>query len=363
MLIKNAILPSGELIDIRTTDGLIEEISKHLPPQSHEIIDLKAKYYISAGWIDIHTHAFPKYPPYFAEADEIGVYQGVTTLVDAGSSGANDIDEFFEYSKTCKTDVFSFLNISKLGLSSLSELKKLQDIDGERIKEALEKHDKFIIGLKARISASVVGNNSILALKKALEFKEDFKLPLMVHIGSAPPKIDELLELMGQNCIITHSFNGKSNNLFSSSESIEKLKKAIDRGLKLDLGHGSASFDFTIAQKASNLGINIDSISSDIYTVNKEKGPVYSLANVMSKFLILGYALEEIIKKVTENPAKLLNLSDRGVLVPGKKADFTIFDIEEGEFPFIDSSGTVKNSTLAIKVKYVIKDGKLIKGD
>lgn len=364
MLIKNGLLSNGKSINIKIVNDVIFEISSNIINGLGEnTIDLENKLYISPGWIDMHVHAFPKYPPYYAKGDDIGVYQGVTTIVDAGSSGSNNIEEFFQYSKRCKSDIFSLLNISKIGLERLNELADLENIDENSLEEAIRKYKSFVIGLKARISASVVGENNINPLKQALEYKNKFKLPLMVHIGSAPPSIKNIIDLMDENCIITHSFNGKENNLFQSEENIKKLKIAIKKGLKLDLGHGSASFNFNIAEKAKDLGIFLDTISSDIYIKNKEEGPVYSLANVMSKFLIMGFSLEEIIEKVTKNPAKILNLKDRGTIEIGKKADFTIFQLKKGNYIFYDSMGNRKFSNILISPEFVIKNGVLIKGD
>lgn len=358
MLIKNAKLINGDLLDILIEDSIIKTLGKNLEYKGNTI-DLQGKYYVSPGWIDMHTHAFPKFPPYYAYPDDIGIKRGCTTVVDAGSSGANDIGEFYEYNKKCITDIFAFINISKVGLARLDELSDLSLIDKEAIINSYEKYKDFIVGLKARLSASIVGENNLIPLGIAKEVSKELALPVMIHIGSTPPEIGEILDMCHDKHIVTHALNGKSNNIFKDEITIEKLRRAKERGLLLDIGHGSASFSFEMGRKAKELGIEFDSISSDIYVVNMEKGPVYSLSSVMSKFLHLGYSLEEIIDKVTRVPAKILALNDRGVIEPGKKADLTIFHIKEGEFPLRDSSGNIEKANKLIEEVFVVKDGSL----
>ncbi len=358
MLIKNAKLTNGKITDIFIEGNLIRNIGKNLN-YNCEILDLEEKYYVSPGWIDMHTHAFPKFPPYYAYADDIGIKRGCTTVIDAGSSGAIDIGEFYEYSKSCITDVFAFVNISKVGLGRLDELSNLNLIDKDALLEAYEKYKDFIVGLKVRLSASVIGKNNLIPLDIGKEVGEKLDLPIMIHIGSTPPEIGEILDMCQEKHIITHALNGKSNNILKDNITIEKLREAKKRGTLLDIGHGSASFSFDMGRKARELSIEIDSISSDIYVVNMEKGPVYSLSSVMSKFLHLGYELEEVIDKVTNIPAQILHLTDRGLITIGKKADLTIFHIKEGDFPLRDSSGKIERAKKLIEEVFVIKNGKL----
>lgn len=149
--------------------------------------------YVSSGWIDMHVHAFPAFDPYGDEIDEIGVKQGVATIVDAGSCGADRIGELAASGERAKTNLLAFLNISRIGLSRIDELSRLDWLDGERVSEAVARYPDLIVGLKARISRSVVGDSGIAPLRVARELSASTGLPLMVHIGSAPPAIEDVL--------------------------------------------------------------------------------------------------------------------------------------------------------------------------
>src|SRR5699024_3606213 len=120
------------------------------------------------------------------------------------------------------------------------------------------------------------------------KFSNDTGLPLMVHIGSGPPAIQNILELLQKDDVITHFLNGKANNLFDrEGKPLPELQRAIDRGVHLDVGHGNASFSFTVANQAKANEVHFDTISTDIYRKNRMYGPVYSMSSVLTKFLYL----------------------------------------------------------------------------
>lgn len=356
-LLKNVTLVNGEKRDIVIQDGIIVEITEDYQG-SGDIIQTPLDCYVSPGWIDLHTHAFPKYPPYRAMPDEIGIQTGVTTVVDAGTCGADCIDEFYQLAENSKTRVLAFLNISRIGLKEINELSNLDNISLEAIEKTVKEYPNFVIGLKARMSASVVESSGIEPLRMAKIVSETTGLPLMVHIGSAPPKIEDILPLLDRGDIVTHCFNGKSNNMFDSDGlPIPELQTAIERGVALDIGHGTASFSFDVAKQAREAHIQFDTISTDIYNGNKENGPVFDMATTLSKFLALGYSLPDIIRAVTEKPAKLIHRNDLGQMKPGAVADFTLFRIVEEEKTFIDSSGKTLTFPIHLQVKAVIRGG------
>src|SRR5699024_5745100 len=134
--IKNARLISGDKVNIVVEDGLIKEVGKDVQGNG-QVLHVEDDLFVSAGWIDLHTHAFPKHEPYCAHPDDIGYRSGVTTVVDAGSSGADDIDEFIAMTSECKTRVLAYLNISSIGLVVRNELHDMENINVEKIKQAL----------------------------------------------------------------------------------------------------------------------------------------------------------------------------------------------------------------------------------
>lgn len=343
LIIKNAKLINDSVTDIAINHGKIVEIGKDITAPSEPVLDLKSQHYISAGWIDSHTHCFARSPIYHDEPDLIGVKAGVTTVVDAGSVGALDIDEFYDLAMQAKTHVYSFLNISKIGLIRQNELADMQDVDVALFDKSLAKYPHFIIGIKVRMSRSVVGDNGILPLIKAKEMQKKTGLPLMIHVGNNPPELDEIADLLTKGDIITHCFNGKPNQIFDKQNNLrDSIKRAIERGVILDIGHGGESFSFAVAERAKCLDVYPNTISSDIYSKNRLQGPVFSLANVMSKFICLGYSKTRIIDSVTKNAAQILHLKNKGEIAIGYDADLTIFDVRKQTVLFTDSEGDVR---------------------
>ncbi|MNW51127.1 dihydroorotase [compost metagenome] len=351
---------NGEEIDIVIEDGKIAEITG----AGLALCDREwdgSSLYVSSGWIDMHVHAFPEFDPYGDEIDEIGAKQGVTTIVDAGSCGADRIGDLVASGKRSATNLLAFLNISRIGLKRIDELSQLAWIDRDRIKAALADYSDSIVGLKARISQSVVRKNGVEPLRIARELSLETGMPLMVHIGSAPPDIREVVPLLQRKDIITHYLNGKANNLFDASgEPLPVLTEAISRGVHLDVGHGTASFSFRVAEAAKRHGINPDTISTDIYRGNRLNGPVYSMANVLSKFLYLGYPLEEVVAAVTTCAAQWLGREELGRIRVGDPANLTLFAVKEEPTELIDSEGERRVSNRHIEAKGAIIHGKFI---
>ncbi|HDL7733119.1 TPA: amidohydrolase/deacetylase family metallohydrolase [Yersinia enterocolitica] len=370
-IITGALLVDGRQVDIAINNGKIVAVSAAITEDKEnqtksqiysakKVLDLAGKYYLSAGWIDSHVHCYPASPIYHDEADLVGVGSGVTTVVDAGSTGANDVDDFYRLTRAAKTHVYAFLNIAKTGIATQNELADMAQIDKQSVTEAIARNPGFILGIKARMSSSVVGKNGIKPLLRAKEIQqENNQLPLMVHIGNNPPDLDEIADLLTQGDIITHCYNGKPNRILTPAGALrESIQRALKRGVLLDVGHGSASFSFDVAELAIKQGIYPHTISSDIYCRNRLNGPVHSLATVMSKFFTLGLSLEQVIRCVTENAAHALRLTDKGVLDTGYDADFTIFELKQQPQVFNDSEGKSVTGE-----KYLVPLAAVVAGD
>uniref|UniRef100_UPI00403FA006 amidohydrolase/deacetylase family metallohydrolase n=1 Tax=Paenibacillus sp. FSL K6-1096 TaxID=2921460 RepID=UPI00403FA006 len=359
-VLRNLRLVDGRTVDISIRDGMITAITPPGQAEGGTLLDC-AGLYGSSGWIDLHVHAVPELDPYGDEIDEIGVKQGVTTLVDAGSCGADRIGAFYRASLEADTRVFALLNISRIGLARTDELSQLEWIDRARAVEAAAAYPEFIVGLKARISQSVVKDSGIEPLKLARALSEELKLPLMVHIGSAPPAVTEVLKLLQPGDVITHYLNGKANNLFHADGTpLQELLDAAARGVQLDVGHGTASFSFRVAEQAKAAGIGLNTISTDIYRGNRLNGPVYSMADVLTKFLHLGYSLEEVIRAVTSSAAAWLGKPELGQIRVGEPANLTLFAVEAGEKQLKDSEGEVRTANHYIEAKGVFINGSFI---
>ncbi|AXX03532.1 amidohydrolase/deacetylase family metallohydrolase [Cronobacter sakazakii] len=338
LILRQARLVDDTLADIAIKDGKIAALGS-VTGEARATRDLNGEHYVSPGWIDLHVHCYPKSPIYHDEPDAVGVSTGVTTVVDAGSTGANDIDDFYALTRGVATEVLALLNVSKVGLIAQNELADMANIDAAAAREAIARHPDFIVGLKARMSSSVVGENGIAPLERAKAIQqENGHLPLMVHIGNGPPPLDEIAARLSQGDIITHCFNGKPNRILTPQGQLRaSISDALERGVRLDVGHGSASFSFEVARQAIALGILPHTISSDIYCRNRINGPVRSLAHVMSKFLAIGLSLPQVIDCVTLHAAQALRLAHKGRLTPGADADLTIFDLRRQPVLFTDA--------------------------
>lgn len=338
LLLRRARLVDDTLTDIAIQDGKIAALGEISAP-SRKTLDLQGNSYVSAGWIDSHVHCYPNSPIYHDEPDSVGIATGVTTVIDAGSTGADDVDDFYQLTRKAVTEVYALLNISRVGLIAQNELAIMANIDAEAVKQAVQRHPDFIVGLKARMSSSVVGENGITPLARAKTMQqENGDLPLMVHIGNNPPNLDEIAELLSRGDIITHCYNGKPNRILNpAGELRSSITRALHRGVRLDVGHGTASFSFEVARRAIALGILPHTISSDIYCRNRIDGPVRSLALVMSKFLAIGMTLPQVIDCVTVSAAEGLRLSRKGRLEVGFDADLTLFRLERQPTLLVDA--------------------------
>lgn len=357
-VIKNVQFINGKRKDIIINQGKIEAITTAYTGDAH-IITVPDNMFVSPGWIDVHTHAFPKYKPYCAQPDEIGYKTGVTTVVDAGSTGADDLALFYKMRAKSVTRVYNFLNISRIGLKWQNELSDMSLIDVALFKEAVATYPEMVVGMKARMSASVVGQNGMKPLIEARNISLHTTLPVMVHIGSAPPRLEEVFHLLEKGDIVTHCFHGKTgNHLFTGNEAVtQAVQQALDKGVFFDIGHGTSSFSFSIAEAAKERGIPFHSISTDIYEKNQLEGPVYDMATTMTKFLAVGHSLETVIQAVTETPAQMIGKQELGSLEAGKIADMTFFTIDETNIDLQDAFGNVRHTDKKITPHAVMING------
>lgn len=354
-LIKNGKLIDGTKVEVALENGVIKAVAEKIDEPAQEVIDLSGKYYLSAGWIDDHVHCYEKMNLYYDYPDQIGVEKGVTTVIDAGTTGAENIRDFYQLTKSVKTNVYALVNISKWGIVEQDELADLTKVQEDLVKSVLAELPEFIVGLKVRMSKTVVGENGITPLELAKKIqRENNELPLMIHIGSAPPELEEVLARMEKGDVLTHCFNGKPNGLLD--QATDKIKdfvwEAYKKGVAFDIGHGTDSFNFHVAETALKAGMKAASISTDIYIRNRTNGPVFDMATTLEKLRVVGYSWEEIIEKITAVPAQNFHLTNKGKLEVDFDADLTIFEIVEAEKQLTDSNGftrTAKEQIIPVK--------------
>lgn len=335
-VIKQARLINEKRVDILVENGIIQKIAPHIE-SSYETLDFHNDY-VSAGWIDIHTHCFDKFEIYGDQPDLIGYPHGVCTVVDAGTAGSDTIDEFYQQAQKAQTRVYSLLNISSPGIFAQDELANLKRLNQESIMKSCQKYPDFIVGLKARMSKSVLGESGNQPLVFAKDMQKLVNLPIMVHIGTAPSLLEDVVDMLDASDIITHIFNPKENGIIKENQIKVCVDKAIKKGILLDLGHGTDSFSFEVARLAFDNNIYVNTISSDIYFRNRLNGPVYDLATTMNKMLYTGYTLQQVIDCVTMNAAQSLHLDHLGQIEVGKTADFTVFKMCSKDLELTDST-------------------------
>lgn len=361
--IKNGKTINNEPIEILIQDKKIKKISKKIEEtiRPDETIDLKGESYVSSGWIDAHTHCYDNMTLYGDDPDKIGYLTGVTTVVDAGSTGANNVEDFYHLSRSAKTNVYSLLNISKTGIIAQNELTDLDKIDKGLVKKRLEEFPNFLLGIKARISQSVVGEQGILPLIEAKKIqKENNNIPLMVHIGSAPPNLEDVLAQLEKNDILTHCYNGKANGILTEDNEIKDFVwDAYNNGILFDVGHGTDSFNFNTAKIAKDNQLICHTVSSDIYRRNRMNGPVIDFSTIIEKMIAIGFSMEAILPMITNRPAEMLNLNNKGRLLEGYDADITIFDMIEANKKLEDSNGNIEQTNTVIDPIHTIVEGKI----
>lgn len=371
ILIKNGVVidPSQglhEKRDIAITKGKIESMEKDISSdKAREIIDA-SEHIVTPGLIDIHVHVYPGVSHYGIDADTHALAHGVTTVMDAGSSGADTFEGFRRYVvNVSDTRIVAFLNISTMGMISprVGELEDLRFADVEKAVEVIERNRDIIQGVKVRMSRSIVGDNGIQPLLLAKRAAEAVKMPIMVHVGNTPMPLADILGEMRCGDILTHCFHGSENGILDNQGNIlDAVRKAVKKGVNLDVGHGRGSFSFNVAEKALAQGVSPQTISSDLHHYNVF-GPVYNLATTVSKFLYLGLSLNEALSKVTLTPAKLLGIDEElGNLRKGSIADVSIFKLKKGNFSFLDTVGKTVVGNRLLKPAAVVKGGKVYSG-
>lgn len=356
---------TDRVADVAVRGGRVAAIGDYATASANEIVDA-AGAIVSPGWIDLHAHVYSDGSVAGLDADtEAGIGAGVTTVVDAGSAGVETWQDFREsVMETAETRVLAFLNISinprlkpKHGdWANFSQSKTI------RLAE-VEAAGGRCLGIKVLASQTHCGNLGITPVKLARQAARLSGTGLMVHIGNAPPLIDEVLDLLEAGDIVTHCWHGKFGGILGRDKKpISAVWAAVERGVKFDIGHGSASFAFETARHALDAGLPLHAISTDLHKgcVN---GPVFSQGRTMAKFLHLGFSLPEIIRLSTQSPAQLIGWDDRiGSLAVGREADITIFRVIAGDFEFTDSEGTKERATRDLEVVATVRAGRAIRG-
>lgn len=333
------------LRDVAVSGEKVARVAANIPSsEARIVVDARGKI-VTPGLIDIHVHVYDGVAPLGIPADPNCIAKGATTVVDAGSAGAHTFPGFRRLViNTAETRVYALLNISVVGQSTLSEDNdwgELLDIRYANPKLAIktiERNRDVILGMKVRLSRNIAGDHDLAALRLAREAAEAVRLPLMVHIGNTASPLPALLKELRPGDVITHAFHGNPGGILDGQGRVlPEVRKAVESGVRLDVGHGRGSFSWRVMEGAMKQGVLPGTISSDVHQFNVA-GPVFDLATTLSKFLHLGMPLEQVIERATTGPAKTFRFPHNpGTLREGAVADVAVFQILEGDFEMMES--------------------------
>ncbi|WP_206102945.1 amidohydrolase/deacetylase family metallohydrolase [Rhizobium laguerreae] len=348
----------GAIDILVNADGRIAEIGPSLAV-SRDVARIDGKgAFISPGWVDLHVHIWHGGTDISIRPSECGVERGVTTLVDAGSAGEANFHGFREYIiEPSRERIKAFLNLGSIGLvacNRVAELRDIRDIDLDRILEVYAENSEHIVGIKVRASHVITGSWGITPVKLGKKIAKILKVPMMVHVGEPPALYDEVLEILGPGDVVTHCFNGKAGSSIMEDEDLFNLaERCASEGIRLDIGHGGASFSFKVAEAAIERGLLPFSISTDLHG-HSMNFPVWDLATTMSKLLSVGMPFDKVVEAVTHAPASVIKLSMENRLAVGSQAEFTIFDLVDSDLEATDSNGDVSVLNKLFEPRYAV---------
>ncbi|WP_433791091.1 amidohydrolase family protein [Actinoplanes sp. CA-252034] len=312
--------------DVAVRDGRIAAIGD-LRRTARTVVDVTGCL-LTPGLIDLHTHVGPGY--WGIDPDPVAWRTGVTTWVDAGSAGAYTAAGLRAVARNASVRVHALLNISAVGLAGRTgESRDLANCDVALAIDTIQADRELFHGVKVRIDSETVGANGVEPLRRGLAAAETCGVPLMVHIGTAPPALDEVLDLLRPGDLVTHCASGIAAPLGPA------VRDAAARGVLLDLGHGSGGFAFDVLEAQLEAGLRPYTISTDLHARSLH-GPVFDLPTTMAKLLACGVTLPEVIAAVTEHPARALDLPG-GSLTVGGPADIAIFEVRAEPLTVVDA--------------------------
>ncbi len=359
------------VMDIAINDGKIVQVAKNIDAgQALQVINAKGLY-VTPGLIDIHTHNFVgtnldqayMNGPGGVVPDGFTFRCGVTTVVDAGSSGWRTFPEFKKnIIDRSQTRVLAFLNIVGQGMRGGPYEQDVSDMDPKMTSIVARTNKKDIVGIKL---AHYEGHEWIAA-DQAAEAGKSADIPVMIDFGGSKPplSIEELFfKHLRPGDIFTHCFAQLGTREFIVDTGTKKVKpfvfEAQKRGIVFDVGYGGISFSFSQAIPAIKNGFYPNSISTDLHTGSMNNAMKDQL-NVMSKFLVMGMNLQDVIKASTWNPAREIKREELGNLSVGSVADVAILNLRDGKFGYWDYVGYKIEGNKKLDCEVTIKGGKIV---
>jgi dihydroorotase len=345
------------IADVAVVAGKIAAIAPALPEDAAiESIDARGLLVVP-GLIDVHVHARDaELPP----SDFLA--SGVTTMVDAGSRGADNIDSILAIARAAPNRLRLLLNVALLGNNPGGRAEFLDGIapaDIGKARAAVEQHRAWIVGIKARLSRGVSGDIDMEVLRRAVQVAEPFGLPVMIHIGDTASPLPQLLQLLRPGDIVTHVYAPTPNGILDANgKLLAEVVQARADGIRFDFGNGlNEHWAWDVAEKAIAQDFLPDTFSSDL-NVPGRAAQVFDFPNVLSKFLALGLPLDQVLARATSNSAQTFReLNALGSLRVGAAADIAVLELAEGEFEYVDNYRGTRTGTQKLLTRVVVMGG------
>lgn len=364
---KNSI---DEKMDIAILDGKIAKVALQISEDDAKKTIHANNMYISPGLIDMHVHVFAGTKPdsYISNSftslppDGFTLRAGVTTAVDAGSSGWKNFRIFKEQTiDKSKTRILAFLNIVGSGMKGGPIEQNLADMDAKLTAMTAKRYSDDIVGIKLAHYSGPEWD----PLDRSVEAGKLADIPVMVDFGGHTPalSLDTLLnEKFRPGDIFTHCYanvNGRTAVVDENGKVRPYVLEAQKKGIVFDVGHGGGSFQFAQAIPALEQGFKPNSISTDLHT-GSMNGGMKDMLNVMSKFLNMGMPLTEVIKSSTWDPAVYIKHEEIGHLSVGAIADIAILHVIEGDFGYYDVKKLKLTGTQKLECELTMREGNVV---
>ena len=352
--------------DVAIAGGKIAAVAANIAPaDAFKVVDATG-YIVTPGLVDIHVHVYAGTGERGSYAGDNSLYpdgftlrSGVTTIVDAGSSGWRSFEDFKDrIIDRSRTRVLAMLNIVGAGMRGDKFEQNLADMEAKPTADMAMRHKGVIVGVK---TAHYAGPEWT-PVERAVEAATQANVPVMVDFGANRPE-RPMAELVTKKLrpgdIYTHAYSGLRDELDTSGRVNRGMWEGRKRGVIFDVGHGGGSFAWRIAVPAMKEGFLPDSISTDLHIGSMNSG-MKDMLNVMDKFLAMGMALDDVVLRSTWNPAKEVGQQQLGHLSVGAPADVAVLALEKGNFGFVDMYGARLKGTLRLTCELTLRNGKVV---
>ena len=355
------------VMDIGIAGGKIAAIAPSLPAtDARRTISAKGRL-VTPGLVDIHAHVFVNGHDMGIHTDQCCRASGVTTLCDAGSTGSSNFAGLRQVlDHDVRTRVRAFVNLSAIGITGTSrggELAHFPYADPEGCARIIMENPDLAIGVKLRYGPGLVWEYSTEPVKLARKTAEMAGgVPMMMHITDSPIPLPDLIEHMKPGDIVTHCYHGRAHGIMGQEKQflLKEVVEAQRAGIIFDCAHGRNHFNFRMIERALDQGFLPDTISTDLTMTTATRGPVWDLPTTMSKLLHFGMSLDDVIRRATSAPARIMGYEGTvGTLKPGANADISVFELRDGNFEMRDSDGDTIIAKRRLLAQLTVKEGRV----